>query len=137
MVNFSDILDAFSFVSGAGYGMNSAILCKDTGKILYRSGMGNIDEIADEDLDPSICIGIPHKNELDLGESLVFEFVEAQMPDLYDNVQQMFRRQGAYGRFKDLLERKGLLEGWYAFESRREEQELRRWCIDNEIQLSS
>jgi hypothetical protein len=40
---------AFMFVNSAGNGMNSAVVCKDTGKILYRSDMAGIDEIEDEE----------------------------------------------------------------------------------------
>jgi hypothetical protein len=35
MIKFSDIQDAFFFVSSAAYGMHSAVLRKDTGQILY------------------------------------------------------------------------------------------------------
>jgi hypothetical protein len=136
MIRFSDIQDAFFFVCSAGYGMNSAVLCKDTGKILYRSEMAEIDEIGDEDLDWDTCIEIPHKNDLDLGERSVFEFVERQLPDEYHRVQQVFRRRGAYGRFKDFLESRGLLKSWYDFERQREEQGLRQWCKENDIELS-
>ena len=70
------------YVSSAMYGMNSAVVCKDTGKILYRSDMAGIDEIEDEDdLDWGQCVEIPHKNDLDLGRNLVFEFVEEYLPD--------------------------------------------------------
>ena len=136
MIRFSDIQDAFFFVCSAGYGMNSAVLCKDTGKILYRSEMADIDEIGDEDLDRDTCIEIPHKNDLDLGERLVFEFVESQLPDEYHRVQQIFRRRSAYGRFKDFLELGGLLKTWYDFERQREEQGLSQWCEENDIELS-
>ncbi len=136
MVSFSDIQDAFLFVGSAGYGVNTAVLCKDTGRILYRSEMGTIDEIEDADLDWDMCIAIPHKNDLDLGQSLVFEFVEIHMPEVDDHVRQIFRRRGAYGRFKSLLERKGLLDTWYDFARQREEGALRHWCLENEIQLS-
>ena len=62
---FSDIESAFMYVASAMYGMNSAVVCKDTGKILYRSDMAGIDEIEDEDdLDWDQCIEIPHKNDL-------------------------------------------------------------------------
>ena len=122
MIKFSDIQDAFLFVSSAGYGMNMAILCKDTGQILYHSEMGDLDEIDDDDLD--------------MGQSLIFEFVEMQSPGDYNDVQQIFRKRGAYRRFKDFLERKGLLEMWYDFENKREEQALRQWCLENEIELS-
>jgi hypothetical protein len=136
MITFGDIQDAFFFVSSAAYGMNSALLHKDTGQILYCSEMGDIDEISDEDLDSDMHIEIPHKNDLDLGQRLVFEFIETHVPDEYHRVQQIFRRRGAYGRFKGFLESKGLLESWYAFESQREEQALRQWCEENEIELS-
>jgi hypothetical protein len=53
---FSEIEDAFMYVGSAMYGMNSAVVCKDTGKILYRSDMAGIDEIEDEDdLDWNQC----------------------------------------------------------------------------------
>jgi len=101
--------------------MNTAILCKDTGRILYHSEMGDLDEI-DED----ICAEIPHKNDLDAGKNLVFEFVETHLPDDHHRVRQIFQKRGAYRRFKDFRERKGLLEMWHDFESKREEQALRQ-----------
>lgn len=134
MVNFNDIHDAFLFVSSAPYGINSAVFCMDTGQILYRSEMETIDEI--EDADWYTCIAIPHKTDLNLGQSLVFEFVETHISDDYDQVRQIFQARGAYGRFKNLLERKGFLETWYNFERCREEETLRHWCQVNEIQLS-
>lgn len=136
MFKFRDIEDAFFFVSLAGYAMHSAVLCKDTGRILYRSEMGDLDEIGNEDLDWDTCIEIPHKNDLDMGQRLVFEFVESHLPDGYHHVQQIFQRRGAYGRFKDFLESRGLLQSWYDFENRRQEQALRDWCKENGIEIS-
>ena len=133
---FSEIERAFMYVASAMYGMNSAVLCKDTGKILYRSDMAGIDEIEDaDDLDRDQCIEIPHKNDLDLGRNLVFEFVEEHLPDDYERVRQFFRRKGAYSRYKELLERRGLLNKWYDIENSREERALRKWCKENEIEL--
>src|SRR3990172_8051835 len=136
MISFSDIQDAFLFVSSAPYGEHSAFLCKDTGQILYRSEMTDIDEIGDEDIDWEKWVEIPHRNDLDLGQRLVFEFVETRMPDECDRVEQIFRRGGAYGRLKDFLESKGLLDSWHDFENQREEQALRQWCEENEVELS-
>jgi len=133
---FSEIENAFMYVASAMYGMNSAVLCKDTGKILYRSDTAGIDEIEDEDnLDWDQCIEIPHKNDLDLGRELVFEFVEEYLPADYDRVRQMFRRSGAYSRYKALLEQRGLLKKWDDTENSREERALRKWCEENEIEL--
>lgn len=116
--------------------MNSAVLCKKTGQILYRSEMGDLDEIGDEDFDWDNCIEIPHKNYLDLGQRLVFEFVENHLPDAYHEVRQIFQKRGAYARLKDLLESKRLLNIWYDFERRSEDQALQHWCEANEIELS-
>ena len=136
MATFSEIYDAFLFVSSEEYGMHSAILCKDTGRIYYRSELGGIDEIDEEDLDRDTCIDIPHKNDLDLGQKLVSEFVERHLSDEYHIVQQIFRYRGAYARFKALLEQKGLLQSWFDFENHYQELELRQWCMDNEIILT-
>ena len=133
---FSEIENAFMYVASAMYGMNAAVLCKDTGKMLYRSDMAGIDEIEDEDdLDWDQCIEIPHKNDLDLGRNLVFEFVEEYLPDDYDRVRKMFRGSWAYASYKTLLELRGLLKKWYDTENSREEKALRKWCKENEIEL--
>ncbi|MCG2775017.1 MAG: hypothetical protein L6406_04970, partial [Desulfobacterales bacterium] len=81
------------------------------------------------------CIEIPHKNDLDLGRHLVFEFIEEYLPDDYERVRQMFRRSGAYSRYKALLEQRGLLKKWDDTENSREERALRKWCEENEIEL--
>lgn len=116
MVKFTDIQDAFFFVSSASYGMHSAVLRKDTGQTFYRSEMRDLDEISDEDIELDACIDIPHKNDLGLGQELVFEFVDKHLPDEYDRVDQFFRRRGAYSRFKNLLDGKGFLQKQYEFE---------------------
>ncbi len=136
MVNFSDIQDAFLFVNSAPYGDHTAVLRRDTGQILYRSEMADVDEISDEDLDWEMCIEIPHKNDLDLGQRLVFDFIETQLPDQSRRMHEMFRSHGAYRRFKDFLESKGLLERWHTFEDERQEQALRLWCKGNGVELS-
>jgi hypothetical protein len=137
MIPFSEIQDAFLFVSSAEYGMNSAILCKDTGKIFYRSEDGVIDRIDEEEFDGDEFIEIPHKNDLDLDMKLVFEFVELHMADRFARVQQIFSDRGAYRRFKDLLSQNGLLQKWYDFENQREEEALRKWCLENGIESNS
>jgi hypothetical protein len=135
MINFSDIEDAFLFVSSDSYGMNTAFLNKDTGRLYLHSEMGDIDEI-DDDTDLDQCIAIPHKNELGLGQELVFEFVQNHMDDEYERVRQIFRSRGAYGEYKNLLASRGLLQDWYDFENQAEKQALQKWCEDNGIVVS-
>jgi hypothetical protein len=56
------------------------------------------------DFDRDTGIATPHKNDLDIGQRLVFVFVDTHLLDEYSRVRQIFRRRGAYGRFKHLLE---------------------------------
>ena len=133
---FEDIEMAYDFVSGAPYGQHSAVVGKDTGKILWQSEMAGVDEISDEDWDSDDSVRIPHKNDLDLGKRLVFDFVRANLPDDYNHVRQIFSRRGAYGRFKDFLESKDLLQSWYDFEAEQQARALRQWCEDNGIELA-
>ena len=136
MIKFSDIQDAFFFVGSAGYGLHTAVVSKETGQMRWRSEEGGLDEIGDKDLPPDRWIQIPHKNELGLGQELVFEFVVGSLPDELARVQQMFHRRGAYAAFKDLLAFKGLLQSWYDFEHAGEELALRQWCEENDLQIS-
>ena len=136
MIKFSDIQDAFFFVSSAAYGLHTAILSKDTGQMYWRSEEGDLDEASDRDLPSDRCVEIPHRNDLGLGQELVFEFVAKHLPDESEQVQKIFGRRGAYAAFKNLLELKGLLQSWYDFEHPREEQALRQWCNENELELS-
>jgi hypothetical protein len=136
MIKFDDIQNAFLFVSSAAYGMNSAVVRKDTGEILYRSEMSGEDEIGEKNLDPDHWVAIPHRNALDLDQSLVLEFVKANLPDQYDAVRQIFKKRGAYGRFKEFLDSKGRLERWHKYSDQREEMALRKWCEENGIDLS-
>ena len=81
-------------------------------------------------------IEIPHKNELNLGQRLVFDFVSERIPEKSGDVSQIFRRKGAYGRYKNLLERFGLLDEWHKYEDDHQNKALRKWCADNDIEVS-
>jgi hypothetical protein len=133
---FDDIELAFSFVSAVPQGGNSAYLDVKTGGIFYQSVMTGIDELDGKTMDWEQLIEIPHKNELGLGQALVFEFAEVNLPDDYHRVRDMFRRKGAYSRFKGFLESRGMLEAWHRFENEREEKALRAWCAENQVPLS-
>lgn len=91
---------------------------------------------SEEDYDPTIHIDIPHKNDLDLSQNLVFEFVEQFIPEAENEVSQIFRKRGAYSRYKELLHLKGLLDKWYAFENKRELLALLQWCKENDVDIT-
>lgn len=136
MIKFSDVEEAFFFVSSAGYGLHRAILDKDTGQIYYSSELGDLDEIGDHEMELVNFIEIPHKNDLDLGQELVNEFVQVYLPNEYNHVRQMFKGPGAYSRFKYFLESKGLLQTWYDFENQHTVSSLRQWCEENGLDIS-
>ena len=135
-IKFNDIFDAFSFVSMGEMFMNSAILCLETGEVFYISDFGDSDELPD-DIDDPKYIEIPHKNELNLGRPLVLEFTAIHMPEDFDQVELFFQRRGAYAKFKNLLNTKGLLAEWYEFEEQEQVKALKEWCKDNGINIDS
>jgi hypothetical protein len=135
IINFNEIEDAFFYVSMEQMYMHSAVLCRETGEIYYTSEMGDSDELPDDVDDQDKYISIPHKNELDLGKSLVLDFTSEHMPDELEKVYGIFRRKGAYSRFKELLEAKGLLDTWYKYEESHQKEALREWCHENNIDI--
>ncbi len=136
-INFSDIQEAFDFVSFGHPLEHAAYLCPETGKIYWYSEYGDNEEPLPEDIDDAQkYIAIPHKNDLDLGKSLVLRFAETHLPDSYGKVMAIFRRPGAYSRFKALLDSRGMLQQWYEYEEAAKEEGLRRWCKDHHIEIT-
>ncbi len=128
-VSFDDLQSAFDWVSSAGRFEDSALISRETGQVFFSSMMNDTEEDLPEDIeDDSLYLSVPHKNELDLGKSLVLRFVERSIPDDLAVVEGYFRRRGAYGRFKDLLERRSVLEDWYAYESSATKEALLDWA---------
>jgi len=135
-ISFTDLQNAFLFVIFGAPGENEAYLDRQSGKIYCHSYFGDNDEELPDDIDDEKYIAIPDKRELDLGKLLVLDFVSQFLPDDYDEVSRVFSRRGAYGRYKDLLTRRGALDRWYDFSNKAEEAALREWCAENGIELS-
>lgn len=134
-MTYDTIEEAFLFVSSAAPFECTAVVHRQTGETFYASLMAGYDELP-EDLDESDdYIDIPHKNDLDLGKPLVMDFVRSRCPEEIDRVLMIFSRRWAYGRFKDLLEQKALLDEWYVFEQQQTRQALLHWCEENSIAL--
>ncbi|HWG05700.1 MAG TPA: UPF0158 family protein [Beijerinckiaceae bacterium] len=136
-VSWDDLLLAFEYVSFDDIGEHGVFLCRETGK-LYWSGSDGIDEPDElpDDLDDSEkYLQIPGRRDLDLGRPLVMDFVYEVLPDDVSEVEQIFRRKGAYRKFKVLLERRQKLDEWYAFEAKAQEQALREWCELHEVEI--
>jgi hypothetical protein len=134
-MKYSDVENAYMFVSMSPPDEHYAYLNKETGETYYVSTLGDSDELPDDLEENEKYISIPHKNDLNLGRDLVFDFISAILPDEYEQVRRMFIKKGAYARLKELLEAKGQLEAWYDFENKATEEALRGWCKENDISL--
>ena len=136
-VNYEDLLAAFDFVSAGAPFEHSAYISKDTGAVYWVSDLLGLEEEVPDDIESDRYIAVPHKNDLNLGRNLALSFIDQKLPDDYNAVAGFFRRQGAYSRFKKLLDARDLLEEWYSFETTAQETALREWCQENDIQLGS
>ena len=134
---FSELLDALEFASFNGPIENRAFIDRETGAVYFISDEIEFDKEVPADIDDSVRYSaVPHKNALDLGRRLAISFVEQFLPNEYDTVVANFHKRGAYGKFKDLLAHRGVLEAWYKFEAEATEQGLKHWCQGHDIQLS-
>jgi hypothetical protein len=136
IVNVEDFEDAVLMVSEAGTEAQ-AWVSLDTGTVHVRS------ELVDEELAPlpddidtsERYVPVPTMNTLDLGMQLVFDFVDAAMPDDEEYVRQMFKRSGAYRRFSELVEERGLTDRWHDFREAQTRAVLASWCEDHGLAL--
>ena len=127
-IEFTEISDAFDFVSFGRPFEHQAFLNKDTGKIYWHSEIGDNEEELPDDIDDIKYIEIPHKNDLALGKKLAINFIYHNLPNESEEIEAIFRRKGAYSRFKAMLVNNGLIETWYEYESNATEKALREWC---------
>ena len=136
MPTLFDIEMAFDFVSSASEGENTAAYDRVSDRFYYYSEAGELDEFP-EDLDWEQCVEVPHKNDLDLGNRLVFRFARRAIPGEEEVVRRFFQRPGAYARYKDFLDRRGLLQAWYDFASSARRAAIEDWCRENEVPITS
>jgi hypothetical protein len=134
-MKYEDIEFLLEYVGSGRRFERSAYLNRKTGESYLTSELGDSDELPD-DLDVNDdYLRIPHRNDLDLGRELVFQFVEQHMPFAIDQVHGFFQRVGAYGRFRDLLKRSGRLDDWYKYEADRTRAAILALCKKNDIEL--
>lgn len=141
-VEFLDIETAYEFVASATISEHSAFIHRKTGEIFYFTDCkpkssqpaDHIPDLEEIENNSDDYIQVPSKFDLDLGKRLVFQFVNETIPDEFKFVRRFFDRRGAYSRLKSYLERKGLLEQWYEFESQAKRKALKQWCLENGIE---
>ena len=135
-INFDELRNAFEFVSSGPSSEHNAYICMDTGIIYWQSNIMDLEEEIPDDVETSDrYIAVPHKNDLELGQSLALSFIDQEIPHEYNFVASLFRKRGAYRRFKELLQAEGLFEKWFAFEAKASDLALQDWCKQNNIEL--
>jgi len=103
-IKLSDVEMAHDYVSSDQPLMNSTYISKRTGQIHYHSEMYDSDELPEDIYESDDYIEIPHKNDLDLGQHLVRQFVNREIPGLANTVRGFFSRRGAYSKYRSFLE---------------------------------
>ena len=133
--DFDEIFEAFEFVSFGYPSEHEAYIDTISGEIYLYSEWGDMENEMPEDIGSKRYVEVPHKNELGLGKPLAIKFTYEVLPDQAEKVEEIFRRKGAYSRFKDLLEKNDALQNWYDFESASQIRALREWCEANGIEV--
>ncbi|UTZ27762.1 hypothetical protein HB761_13980 [Vibrio campbellii] len=134
-VDLNDLELAMEFVSvGLSFGAEAYFNTK-SGKIHYIGD--GVEEVVPDDIEDSehyLCI--PNKRDLGLGRTTVLEFVSQELPSEYELISDYFSRKGAFSKFKHHIEKIGVIEQWYQFESLATRQALKDWCDENLIQYA-
>lgn len=128
-VDLTELQGAVEWVSD-NVADSEAFVCRQTGRIYWISDDGSLgpaERPVDVD-DLEKYAPVPDKYELDIGVRLVFDFTKTHLPGQYDKIRSVFRRKGAYGRFKALLAEHNLLERWYDFSEEQSLAVLEEWC---------
>ncbi len=131
-VKYQDLESAIEWSSSGAPFEYTALLSRETGEVFFKSQHGDFVENLPEDIeDGTHYVAAPHKNDLDLGRELVFDFMESVAPQHVHSVESYFRHRGAYSKFKALLEHESLLNDWYKFESKAMRKALLQWASEH------
>jgi hypothetical protein len=136
MIKLSDLEFALDFVSGGEMFMAEAYVSIKGDEVLLLSDYDDATPVPEDITNEKKYIPLPSKQELGLGRNLVLEFAAHYLADDYEDVVEIFRKTGAYARYKDLLEQRNMLDKWYEYENRQVKKMLLNWCTENEINIS-
>ena len=129
-VKYTDLEFAVEFVSGGDIMDAQAYISRNSGEIYFVSDDSDLDEaeVPDDVGDPELYAEVPAKRDLNLGKRLVLKFAAGELPDRYEEIDAIFRRRGAYSRFKELLAEADKLDAWYEYESSAMEAAIFDWA---------
>jgi hypothetical protein len=133
-LKFEDVSFAFDIAGSGAQTDQTVYLSRETGETHWHSEFTDDEEPLPVDFeDTEKYLQIPHKNELGLGQNLLFRFVD--VPDALETIERFFHRRGAYARAKNLLAERGVLKQWFAYEDEALKRAVRDWCAENGIEL--
>jgi hypothetical protein len=133
---FEDLVAAYEWVSSDPGGENAAYVSRETGRVYWLTdAVESEDELPDDLEDGTQYLAVPHKHDLDLGNALALQFVNAALPSRYRDAVEFFRHPGAYRRLKAMLERAHKLDEWHEYEAAAVQGALRSWVTDNELPI--
>jgi hypothetical protein len=133
-ISLSDLETALQFLTDLE--LNTAYVSKKTGRIHIVPADLDAGEDVPEDLETSDeYVELPAPRDFDLGNQLAFRFIEQEIPSEYENVRNIFRHKGAYGRFRHLLESKSLFDRWHRFQEEQTQARLREWGEEHGLQV--
>ncbi len=128
-LDLDKLLDAMEWVTvgrQAGVVAKAYIRLSD-GEVLWF-GEG-IDALPPEDIEnEQAYAAVPTERDFDLGSHVAIDYASRHLPGSLDRVQDIFRRSGAYSRFRSLLDSVGHLDKWHAFEEAARKRALVEWC---------
>jgi hypothetical protein len=128
-IKYTDLESALEWSSSSESFENTAVISRQTGEIHFLSESGDFGIDTPDDIDDeTLYAAMPDKNELDLGQDVVFAFVQSATPQHQSAVRSYFKQRGAYSKFKSLLERDALLEQWYTYERVATREALLKWA---------
>ena len=111
MIGINDLEMALDFNSSDPFSESDIYLDTESGQLYYISDF--IDEKPPADIyENKKYLQLPTKQDLDLGKPLALGFAQEHLSEQFDKVYSMFRLNGAYSRFKALLDIKGALALW-------------------------
>ena len=136
----ADLIEALDFAGFNDLVEQGAMLDQQSGQVLVWSSEMDFEELngipePDDLYGNPRYIAMPDEQELDLGRPLALEFARQQLPDDADTVASIFRKRGAYRRFKDLLGQRNKLDSWHQFEADAREAAIRDWAESMDISI--
>ena len=128
MPEYRDIESAFEYVGSASSGKTGCV--RQNHAVLLRIGFARR---KNPETSTGQAVEFPQKRSYLAVSSYL---IRPQSSLMNKNCVSDIQRRGAYGRFKDLLERRNLLEQWYAFEQSAQRRAIEHWCEENSLEIT-